>query len=241
MGTKVSRSLVAVLLVAATLVALGGRADAAGGVEFVGGKQVAPYTGNYSPDLSFNGTMTLVVWSKVVGTQADVYGRIMAPDATSIGAEFPIAPGAETELRPVAVERVQLAGRLAVADRPHRAAFARRVSSAGALLGASYRSGRRRSGRPTRRRGRPQRPGGRRVERQRRHLRAPRDLGRRGARRIGRAPLRRPRGEPDLRRRTERCVERLELPRGVVRVRVGGRQVDSTQRRGDLTNLRAGT
>jgi hypothetical protein len=79
---------VAAVLVVATLVVLGGRADAATGPTFVGGQSVSASDGSDSSSLSFNGSKTLVVW---VSPGMDVVGRIMAPDTTSIGTKFRIS------------------------------------------------------------------------------------------------------------------------------------------------------
>jgi hypothetical protein len=81
----------AVVLVVATLVVLGGRADAATGPTFVGGQSVSPPDGSDASSLSFNGSKTLVVWAS---PGRDIYGRIMAPDTTSIGSPFRISTAA---------------------------------------------------------------------------------------------------------------------------------------------------
>jgi hypothetical protein len=129
---------VVVVLVGAVVTTLGGRAEAATGPTFVGGQQVAPYDGNFQPSLSYNGTKTLVVWSKVVGSQLDVWGRIMAPDSTTIGDPFPIATGVGKEGSPDVAWNGSswlvvwfIAGSQGLGP-----VKGRRVSPAGALLGS---------------------------------------------------------------------------------------------------------
>jgi hypothetical protein len=98
------RTCAAALLVVVTLVAVGGRADAAAGdPDFVGGDLVAPYTGNSGPQASSNGTDTLVVWTRISGQggAADIYGRLMKWDTTSLRpTSFRISLRADAEYQP---------------------------------------------------------------------------------------------------------------------------------------------
>jgi hypothetical protein len=127
----------AAVLVVATLVVLGGRADAATGPTFVGGQSVASFDGSDGSSVSFNGSKTLVVW---VSPGRDIYGRIMAPDTTSIGSPFRISTATnKNEASPsVAWDGTSWlvaweASSSTSATRPD--IRGRRVSSSGGLLG----------------------------------------------------------------------------------------------------------
>jgi hypothetical protein len=85
----------AVMVAAVATVVCGAQpATAASGATITGGLQIAPYGASAEPSIAFDGDRTLVVWSQVVDGTAGIYGKFMAPDATTAGARFTISRNA---------------------------------------------------------------------------------------------------------------------------------------------------
>jgi hypothetical protein len=138
MGNRVGKIAVAAALLTVVLVTGGSRADAEESPLFSGGQLVAPYAGNLLPSAAPNGTKTLVVWTKRVGTQTDIWGRIEAPDTTTIETAFPIASGSVNQNTPDVAWNGSnwLVVWQATGDMGRGSIRGRRVSGAGALLGS---------------------------------------------------------------------------------------------------------
>src|SRR6476619_6824067 len=140
-GAMGKRCVVAAALVVATLVVIGGRADAAGGgLAKIGSATITEDTGNYDPAVASDGTETLVVWEKRHGQGGlgDIYGRLTDTDASETrAATVRISLRAADEYLPdVAWNGSSFLVVWETGVSGHQEIHGRRVSKDGALLGS---------------------------------------------------------------------------------------------------------